>query len=361
MPSLQVVGLRAVHRDISRNIQIRANNSTTTVTQQVSPSPSADDFDDSAETSNVHLSTSVKSLIGVFAVVGCVILFISSWKIRASYRRKYRAAKGPVLVEKRKSEKNVYPITLADSNDLSAPHKAVLVPVVSTNPGVGWTPQIREVTLPNGLMVPPVAVTATPRTATEFGISPKSAQLNYDWTPPPPTYGSALLTNIPAPPPPPQQELPDVPPPTPVVASSKSKALSVKVAPKDTFEVPPIPSPSPRSASITASFSTNPAVSHGAQTSFGASFPGVGNALPRLMTVVTDFAGTRDDELAIRAGETLRLLEEFEDQWCLVQRVGRSDAEKGVIPRFCLSEREQFVEKQRRTMHNFAFTGVKRK
>jgi len=50
-----------------------------------------------------------------------------------------------------------------------------------------------------------------------------------------------------------------------------------------------------------------------------------------------------EDELSLSVGETVRLLEEYEDDWCLVQRVGRIDAEKGVAPRFCLSERLEVV------------------
>lgn len=52
-----------------------------------------------------------------------------------------------------------------------------------------------------------------------------------------------------------------------------------------------------------------------------------------------------EDELCVTVGETVRLMEEYEDEWCLVQRVGRLDAEKGVIPRFCLVERAVVVPK----------------
>jgi len=61
------------------------------------------------------------------------------------------------------------------------------------------------------------------------------------------------------------------------------------------------------------------------------------------MTVVHSFEPSMDDELPITFGETIRLLEEYGDDWCLVQRVGRMDAEKGVIPRLCLTERPEVV------------------
>ncbi|KAI0076479.1 hypothetical protein K474DRAFT_1598041 [Panus rudis PR-1116 ss-1] len=61
------------------------------------------------------------------------------------------------------------------------------------------------------------------------------------------------------------------------------------------------------------------------------------------MIVTCTFVPSLPDELTIRVGESLRLLEEYEDEWCLVQRVGKPDAEKGVIPRFCLQERTEIM------------------
>ena len=61
------------------------------------------------------------------------------------------------------------------------------------------------------------------------------------------------------------------------------------------------------------------------------------------MTVVYTFVPTLADELSIKLGETIRLIEEYEDEWCLVQRVGKPDAEKGVIPRFCHQERPEVI------------------
>jgi hypothetical protein len=62
------------------------------------------------------------------------------------------------------------------------------------------------------------------------------------------------------------------------------------------------------------------------------------------MLVTTSFEPLRDDELAVRTGETLRLIKEFDDEWCLVQRVGRPGAERGVIPRFCLDDRPRVIK-----------------
>ncbi|KAJ7286472.1 hypothetical protein C8J57DRAFT_1287742 [Mycena rebaudengoi] len=66
-------------------------------------------------------------------------------------------------------------------------------------------------------------------------------------------------------------------------------------------------------------------------------------ALPRLMAVVVPYTPTLDDELGIKIGETVLILEEYQDGWALVQRVGRIDAPRGVVPRTCIAERERIV------------------
>ncbi|KAJ6622902.1 hypothetical protein B0H10DRAFT_1787288 [Mycena sp. CBHHK59/15] len=61
------------------------------------------------------------------------------------------------------------------------------------------------------------------------------------------------------------------------------------------------------------------------------------------MTVVNAFTPTLDDELLIKVGETVRILEEYQDGWAFVQRVGRIDAPRGVVPRTCITERERVI------------------
>jgi hypothetical protein len=78
------------------------------------------------------------------------------------------------------------------------------------------------------------------------------------------------------------------------------------------------------------------------------------------MLVTSSFQPARPDELSLKMGETLRLIREFEDEWCLVQRVGRPNAEKGVVPRFCLEERPRII-KNRATIAGFAINGARRK
>lgn len=56
-----------------------------------------------------------------------------------------------------------------------------------------------------------------------------------------------------------------------------------------------------------------------------------------------------EDELPIKIGEVLRLNQEFKDGWCAVQRVGKVDAEEGVVPQFCLQDRQDFLPTAKNT------------
>jgi hypothetical protein len=65
------------------------------------------------------------------------------------------------------------------------------------------------------------------------------------------------------------------------------------------------------------------------------------HGVPRFMNVIGSFTPTMEDELPIQIGETVRILEEYQDGWALVQRIGRIDAPKGVVPRSCIADRER--------------------
>ncbi|KAJ3525340.1 hypothetical protein NMY22_g10619 [Coprinellus aureogranulatus] len=67
------------------------------------------------------------------------------------------------------------------------------------------------------------------------------------------------------------------------------------------------------------------------------------HCLPRLMTVIAPFTPTLEDELPLKVGDTVRIIEEYKDQWCLVQMVGRMDSPRGVVPCVCLQERKRIV------------------
>jgi len=55
------------------------------------------------------------------------------------------------------------------------------------------------------------------------------------------------------------------------------------------------------------------------------------------MDVVNDFHPTLPDELTVTAGQTVQLLDEYTDGWCMIHFLGVGAA-KGVIPRCCLAE-----------------------
>jgi hypothetical protein len=61
-----------------------------------------------------------------------------------------------------------------------------------------------------------------------------------------------------------------------------------------------------------------------------------GKPLPRLVRVQDIFTPSLDDELTIEMDEILKLLEEYQDGWCLVER--SRNGERGVIPRFCVKD-----------------------
>ncbi|KAJ3778012.1 hypothetical protein EV361DRAFT_947315 [Lentinula raphanica] len=68
----------------------------------------------------------------------------------------------------------------------------------------------------------------------------------------------------------------------------------------------------------------------------------------RLMYVINTFHPSLDDELPIRIGDCVRLIEEYHDGWCLVQHVSNVDSQHGVVPRFCLVDRQSAPAKSRK-------------
>ncbi|KAI0005908.1 hypothetical protein BJV74DRAFT_5162 [Russula compacta] len=334
------VGIRSFKPYFVRSVQANTSSSAQSTS---SPVPSSD-------APLVQLSTSARSLIGTGTVVGAIFLAIIVWKLyAANKRRKARAVHAArISIRYGTSEKANF-VSLADSKDVDEPRKPVLLPPVSSNL---WVPQIKSVTLPSGVTVPPVAVTAperSPKTQYEHPPTPNSGPSVSPLSSPPPAYRALGLYATPVPSSPPESALPDIPPPTPINWGS---TLTAPTPVRESFDLPPVPSP--RSASFHSIASTTSAPRTGL---LSASTP---KSLSQLMLVTTSFEPTLDDELRLRTGETLRLIKEFEDEWCLVQRVGPPDAEKGVVPRFCLTERPRII-KDYATIPNLTFNGVRRK
>ena len=227
-------------------------------------------------------------------------------------------------------------VSFADTADDVSPRKSPVLIPTPADPLARWKPQIRGVT------VPPVAVThaeRSPKVQDEFPPTPKSGPIVSPLPSPPPAYRILGLHTIPLPEFPPEGSEIDVPPPTPMHRSPRRTA-STPV--RESFDLPPVPTPSPRSASFQHHI-TDTAPASAPRASL-ASLSGRKSALPRLMIVTTSFESTRHDELSLRTGETMRLIREFDDEWCLVQPVGRHTAERGVVPRLCLSERPRVVK-----------------
>jgi Variant SH3 domain len=270
---------------------------------------------------------------------------IIAWSIRYKYkRRKSRAAPKRLSIVFATEKSSL--VTQTDSTGVHK-HEFTLTPAP-----FDWVPQIRSVTLPSGVTVPPVAVTSHPRSPNlqdEYPPTPKSGPSVSPLPSPPPVYRLLGLHNIPVPPAPPEPAHNDIPPPTPM---SKSSAATAPTPVRESFDLPP--APRPRSESFT------PAASAAKSSRPSIATVITPKSLPRLMLVTKSFEPTRDDELALRSGETLRLIKEFEDEWCLVQRVGRPEAEKGVVPRFCLVDRPRII-KNRVTPPGLTFNGAGRK
>ncbi|KAJ7436216.1 hypothetical protein FB451DRAFT_1417579 [Mycena latifolia] len=160
---------------------------------------------------------------------------------------------------------------------------------------------------------------------------------------PPPSYmvgdeqnkTPSFASQIPLPPSPPHQSTLPPTPPTPP-AKKKLNPFSREippVKPVPTELPPPMPIPSPARS---ASFANH-------QSASLTQMENDEQLMPRLMTVVDSFTPTLDDELSIQIGEAVRILEEYQDGWALVQRIGRIDAPKGVVPRSCITERDRVI------------------
>lgn len=242
---------------------------------------------------------------------------------------------GKVTVEQERH----YDIKHIDLEDVSVymekPEKAVLTPKSFDNQ-VGWAPQVK----PHPYSAAAKVATPQPMAADKKS---RALQLSVDSTrdlaSPPPSYFASngfpetqSPRTIPIPPSPPTLASHPPTPPTPP-ANRKTKTSFSSLS-----EEPPLPTPSPRADSFAAQDLVLPRQS----VDTFSDDSGL-QKLPRLMTVATTFTPSLDDELAIKLGDTIRMVEEYRDGWCLVQRVGRIDAPKGVVPRFCLQERRGVV------------------
>ncbi|KAG6906518.1 hypothetical protein DXG01_013483 [Tephrocybe rancida] len=282
---------------------------------------------------------SVPAIASVISVIGAaIILVIVIWQYRSYKRRTARASRnalaGKVIVEKEYHHHSEKHIDLSDvSIYTEKPEKAVLTPR-SFDSQTAWVPQTKAYPATDLALPEPIASPKTkksPKVPLSLIMSAEVPQS------PPPTYVMAALTSgeaqsprlIPIPPSPAASTT--VPPPPTPPANKRTKMSFVSMVEQ------PMPSPSPRSESFAAQdlvYPREPSESPSDEAN---------QKLPRLMSVSSSFTPSLDDELAIKLGDTVRMLDEYKDGWCLVQRVGRIDAPKGAVPRFCLQERRGVV------------------
>ena len=236
-----------------------------------------------------------------------VRLGIAAYKIGKWRRNKLRAASAQVKADMRAS--HVVHVDLSKTETtLSEKAAAVVEPYK-------WEPVAR----------PPPAHSANKAvkngTKRFFGgfMPNKPAPLVVDVQSPPPSYAEA--TPI---------------PPIIVVSDEKGPAsYGLKIVPPSPSS--PLPSPA-RSQSIGPNSPLYKSMITTAKFKAERASTQTAKPLPRMMAVVCTFTPSLQDELSISVGEPVTLLEEYEDEWCLVQRVGKADSERGVIPRFCLQE-----------------------
>ncbi|KAF8809008.1 hypothetical protein BYT27DRAFT_7094930 [Phlegmacium glaucopus] len=159
---------------------------------------------------------------------------------------------------------------------------------------------------------------------------------------PPPVYttwSAGQETLIPMPTQRPAQKYKATPmPPTPPISSTVPSKTSTLVVPD--YQPVPIISPA-RSESFAPKdliIPSPPTLPSSSRVERGTDVK-----LPRLMNVVALYTPNLPDELHIKVGDTLRIIEDYKDGWCFVQFLGRKDAPKGVVPLMCLQERKRLV------------------
>lgn len=122
------------------------------------------------------------------------------------------------------------------------------------------------------------------------------------------------------------------------LVSVVSPARSESFAPKDL--VLPSPPPTPMFSTFGLNSTRSQIVSSGVEHDKG---------VERLMNVVALFTPNLPDELNVRVGDAVRIIEEYKDGWCFVQFLGEKDAPKGVVPLVCLQERARLASSKHRS------------
>ncbi|KAL6300183.1 hypothetical protein BKA93DRAFT_541326 [Sparassis latifolia] len=284
---------RAYPRSQARHaVHLRADPSSasaSTLTATATPTAESSHHDDH------ELTPATKALAVLVVIFGLLVIGVVAWRIGVWRRRKVRARTGAAsrtinIASMRKTFRKAVPLYFNDT---------------PSTPGLekGGMDTSREV---NVLL--PGKHTASMKTVKTFVQMPS----------PPPTYqvsGNATSGQV--------------PPPISIPITARPPGIDTLSKEHSHSQSPIVPTP--RTASFGPEGKSRPSTMS-SKISNGLQPPA---DLPRIVTVLNTFVPSLSDELSIRLGETLRMLEEYEDGWCLVQRISAPD-EKGVIPQFCV-------------------------
>jgi len=337
----------------------RQTSLSATTTTPVSP-PSASAVVDSDPTSAVNLSfpSTTKALAVVVAVLCTIILLGVGICMFRRWKKRNEKTSTP-LVDFTSEKPRRYDVESkldlhASAYGLEKPSPAFMLGG-DMNPN--WVPQV-----PPNRGADLVSSTTTTSKSRKSRGSTKNLRSIGGWSrvfhvsnhtgqwSPPPCYNAndpasgekpaivvSQVPQVPLPPSPPHQAatLPPTPPTPPIKKKNPFSREGLPPAKPAPMGLPPLPLPSPaRSASFAVhqSASFSPTEQHEEEV----------HKMPRLMNVISTFAPTLDDELSVQIGETVHVLDEYQDGWALVQRIGH-DAPRGVVPRSCLAERERLI------------------
>jgi len=266
-----------------------------------------------------------KLLIAVIAILAAIILGIVTWRLWAwRNRRRAQSDSSATVNEKRNTSSGKTSLfDLSDVENYGRPTTLVLEVAPPAQEAI-WVPQVKPwnpVTRSDELKQATTITVTSPKASSSSASSIRT---------PPPVY---------------------VPGQTPVVDTHHLAPSDLKSAfdhadtpitphVRDTLMVtsPTLASPA-RHASFAYQQQQLPKPGHVRRSSSSSSAGSAkdANRLPRTMVVAQTFAPSMADELTVAVGERIRMMDEYADGWCLVER----GAERGVIPRFCLTERER--------------------
>ncbi|EJF66312.1 hypothetical protein BD309DRAFT_561939 [Dichomitus squalens] len=250
------------------------------------------------------LPVSVRVLTAFFVILGVLLLGIATWRIVVWKRRKAMTASQKFRKDSFIPSEKIRPI--AEGKPMEKQEVLVILPMeppATVQHSAKWVPQIPKGHDGSAVVDVKVSMGEAARSPPPTYTAYKSPASTPSTSPRPPALNLPILT---------------------VTHEDNSNMLSVPAV------ASPVPSPRRTSSFLKEAPAENnlkpkPSIK--------------GQKLPRKMLVEHTFIPSLADELSVKVGEVLTMLEEYEDEWCLVERLGSRSGERGVVPRFCLKER----------------------